>query len=33
MNENMDIPPAVKTPEPPTETVLDLKASREAKGF
>jgi cytoskeleton protein RodZ len=33
MNEKMDFPSEEKLPEPPKETLLDLKASREARGF
>lgn len=32
MNEKIDIPAAAMIPEPPNETILDLKASREARG-
>lgn len=33
MNTTDDIPAVAKTPEPPNETLLDLKGSREALGF
>jgi cytoskeleton protein RodZ len=33
MNEKMDFPSAATMPEPPKESLLDLKASREARGF
>ncbi len=33
MNTKTDIPAVAKTPETPSKTILDLKASREARGF
>jgi cytoskeleton protein RodZ len=33
MNEKIDIPAAAQMPEPQNQTILDLKASREARGF
>ncbi|OHE22717.1 MAG: hypothetical protein A2X92_01525 [Syntrophus sp. GWC2_56_31] len=33
MDEKSDIPAAAKMPEPARETILDLKADREARGF
>jgi len=33
MNEKIEIQAVAKTPEPPNEAILDLKASREARGF